>query len=156
MTTTTTAPGSALLSGKTAIVHGGGGAIGALDAAAVDAHAESVAARFMIRQGRGVILALFKPEIESPRADLRGDAREVPRGLRRGACPEPVGVPPGEHVILLWYGHTSGEAVRCLIRSELQDARVSRLRIYYFSPELLTDVAGELGGPVRTNGRAVD
>jgi RNA polymerase sigma-70 factor (ECF subfamily) len=59
----------------------------------------------------------------------------------------------GEHVILLWYRHTEGEAVRCIIRSELQDARVSRLRIYYFSPELLTDVAGELGVPVRTNGR---
>jgi RNA polymerase sigma-70 factor (ECF subfamily) len=62
----------------------------------------------------------------------------------------------GEHVILLWYGHTAGDAVRCVIRSEIQDARVSRLRIYYFSPELLTDVAGELGLPVRTNGRGMD
>src|SRR5678815_1892891 len=62
----------------------------------------------------------------------------------------------GEHVILLWYGHTSGEAVRCIIRSEIQESRVSRLRIYYFSPELLTDVAGELGVPVRTNGRGLD
>jgi hypothetical protein len=33
---------------------------------------------------------------------------------------------------------------------------VSRLRIYYFSPELLTDVPGELGVPVRTNGRGLD
>jgi RNA polymerase sigma-70 factor, ECF subfamily len=62
----------------------------------------------------------------------------------------------GEHVILLWYGHTDGEAVRCIIRSEVDDARISRLRIYYFSPELLTDVAGELGVPVRTNGRGLD
>jgi RNA polymerase sigma-70 factor (ECF subfamily) len=62
----------------------------------------------------------------------------------------------GEHVILLWYGHTEGEAVRCIIRSELADARISRLRIYYFSPELLTDVAGELGVPVKTNGRGLD
>ena len=35
-------------------------------------------------------------------------------------------------------------------------AHISRLRIYYFSPELLTDVAGELGVPVRTNGRGLD
>lgn len=65
----------------------------------------------------------------------------------------------GEHVVLLWYGHTSGEAVRCIIRSEIQstlEPRLSRLRIYYFSPELLTDVAGELGLPVRTNGRGLD
>ncbi|HYQ02076.1 MAG TPA: RNA polymerase sigma factor [Polyangiaceae bacterium] len=58
----------------------------------------------------------------------------------------------GEHVVLLWYGHAAGETVRCVIRSELQDARISRLRIYYFSPELLIEVAGELGLPVRTNG----
>jgi RNA polymerase sigma-70 factor (ECF subfamily) len=62
----------------------------------------------------------------------------------------------GEHVILLWYGHTDGEAVRCVIRSELADARFSRLRIYYFSPELLTEVAGELRVPVKTNGRGLD
>jgi len=58
----------------------------------------------------------------------------------------------GEHIILLWYGHTEGEAVRCIIRSELQDDQITRLRIYYFSPDLLVEVAGELGVPVRTNG----
>jgi len=62
----------------------------------------------------------------------------------------------GEHVILLWYGHTQGEAVRCIIRSELQDASISKLRIYYFSPELLVEVTGELGVPVRTNGYGTD
>lgn len=62
----------------------------------------------------------------------------------------------GEHVILLWYGHTDGAAVRCIIRGDLDGAHISRLRIYYFSPELLVEVAGELGVPVRTNGRALD
>lgn len=62
----------------------------------------------------------------------------------------------GEHVVLLWYGHTDGEAVRCIIRSELQGASISRLRIYYFSPELLAEVASELGLKVRTNGRGLD
>ncbi|HEX2877182.1 MAG TPA: RNA polymerase sigma factor [Polyangiaceae bacterium] len=62
----------------------------------------------------------------------------------------------GEQVVLLWYGHTTGEAVRCIIRSELQESLFSRLRIYYFSPELLVEVAGELGVPVRTNGRGLD
>jgi hypothetical protein len=38
----------------------------------------------------------------------------------------------------------------------LADARISRLRLYFFSPELLTDVAGELGVRVRTNGRGLD
>jgi RNA polymerase sigma-70 factor (ECF subfamily) len=62
----------------------------------------------------------------------------------------------GEHVILLWYGHSAGEAVRCVIRSELQEGRISRLRIYYFSPDLLVEVAGELTVPVRTNGHGHD
>lgn len=62
----------------------------------------------------------------------------------------------GQHVILLWYGHSEGEAVRCVMRSELEEARISRLRIYYFSPELLTEVTSELGVPVRTNGRGLD
>jgi RNA polymerase sigma-70 factor (ECF subfamily) len=62
----------------------------------------------------------------------------------------------GEDVILLWYAHDSGEAVRCIIRSELRESRITRLRIYFFSPELLAEVAGELGAPVRTNGRGLD
>lgn len=62
----------------------------------------------------------------------------------------------GEHIVLLWYGHTLGEAVRCIIRSELQDAAISRLRMYYFSPDLLSEVTGELGAAVRTNGYGVD
>ena len=62
----------------------------------------------------------------------------------------------GEHVILLWYGHATGNTVRCIIRSDLQETRISRLRIYYFSPELLVDVAGELGVPVVTNGHGLD
>jgi RNA polymerase sigma-70 factor (ECF subfamily) len=62
----------------------------------------------------------------------------------------------GEQLIVLWYGHTAGDAVRCVIRSELAEDRFSRLRIYYFSPELLADISGELGLPVRTNGRGLD
>ncbi len=58
----------------------------------------------------------------------------------------------GEHIVLLWYGHSAGEAVRCIIRSELHEAHISRLRVYYFSPDLLTEVEAELGLPVGTNG----
>jgi RNA polymerase sigma-70 factor (ECF subfamily) len=57
---------------------------------------------------------------------------------------------------LLWYAHTEGELVRCVIRSELEESRISHLRIHYFSPELLTEVTGELGLPSRTNGRGLD
>ena len=62
----------------------------------------------------------------------------------------------GEHVILLWYGHATGEAVRCIVRSKLQKTRISRLRIYYFSPKLLVDVTAKLSVPVVTNGHGLD
>jgi RNA polymerase sigma-70 factor (ECF subfamily) len=63
----------------------------------------------------------------------------------------------GETVVLLWYPHDTGDAVRCLMRFDADHgARFSRVRIYYFSPELLTDVAGELGLPLHTNGRGLD
>ena len=63
----------------------------------------------------------------------------------------------GETIVLLWYPHDTGDCVRCLIRFDPTEAApFSRLRIYYFSPELLTDVAGELGLPLRTNGRGLD
>jgi RNA polymerase sigma-70 factor (ECF subfamily) len=62
----------------------------------------------------------------------------------------------GEHVIVLWYGHTDGDAIRCIIRSDLTETHISRLRIYYFSPELLTEVAAELGAPVKANGHGLD
>ncbi|MDX2055050.1 MAG: RNA polymerase sigma factor [Polyangiaceae bacterium] len=63
----------------------------------------------------------------------------------------------GETIVLLWYPHDTGDCVRCLIRFDQADAaRFSRLRIHYFSPELLTEVAGDLGLPLRTNGRALD
>lgn len=88
------------------------------------------------------------------------------RGICAGVCarggaglsgrPKPGSTRRSGGADFLWYGHTEGEAVRCVIRSEIEDARISRLRIYYFSPELLTDVAGELGVPVKTNGRGLD
>ncbi|MDF3064908.1 MAG: ECF-family polymerase sigma factor [Polyangiaceae bacterium] len=62
----------------------------------------------------------------------------------------------GQHVILLWYRHLEGERVRCVIRSEVDEASIARLRIYYFSPDLLTETCGELGVPVRTNGYGLD
>ena len=46
--------------------------------------------------------------------------------------------------------------MRSVILTEVADARISRLRIYFFSPELLADVAGELGVLVRVNGRGLD
>jgi RNA polymerase sigma-70 factor (ECF subfamily) len=61
----------------------------------------------------------------------------------------------GEPVLLLWERPVDGtapEAVGDLLRAETVDGKVARLTWYYFCPEVLTEVAAELGLPVRTHG----
>ncbi len=58
----------------------------------------------------------------------------------------------GEALILLWYAHDDGEAVRSVNRLEVDGDGVSRLRHYFFTPDLIAEVAGELGLPSRSNG----
>jgi RNA polymerase sigma-70 factor (ECF subfamily) len=58
----------------------------------------------------------------------------------------------GEPVILLWYRHRDGEAVRAVNRVETDDGRVALLRNYFFTSELIAEVCAELGVPFRING----
>ena len=58
----------------------------------------------------------------------------------------------GRWVILHWYQHSDGEAVRAFSLLELDGDRVARLENYFYNPELLVDLAGELDVPVRVNG----
>jgi RNA polymerase sigma-70 factor, ECF subfamily len=59
----------------------------------------------------------------------------------------------GEHLLLSWYEHEDGEFVRAVSRVELSpDQLVARLRNYYYTPEVISEVCGELGLPWRTNG----
>jgi RNA polymerase sigma-70 factor (ECF subfamily) len=61
----------------------------------------------------------------------------------------------GEHLLLLWYQHQAvAEAVRCFARFDVdaESGRIARLRQYYYSPEALAEVAGELDLPYRSNG----
>ena len=58
----------------------------------------------------------------------------------------------GEALLLLWYAHADGEAVRGVNRVETDGDRLSRVRNYFFTPDFLADLCGELGVPFRTNG----
>ncbi len=58
----------------------------------------------------------------------------------------------GEWVLLHWYGHADGEAVRAITRIEGEGDRVARLQNYFFNPDFIGEVCGELGVPWRSNG----
>jgi len=58
----------------------------------------------------------------------------------------------GRWFLLHWYKHVDGEAVRAITTLDLDGDRVSRLANYFYNPDFLGDLAGELGVPVRANG----
>ena len=58
----------------------------------------------------------------------------------------------GEWVLLHWYAHRDGEAVRALTRIECVEDRIAHLSNYFFDPDLIAEVCGELGVPFRVNG----
>ncbi len=86
-------------------------------------------------------------------ADKRGG---IESRFMQGALPLPprceVRVHRGEALLLLWYAHTDGEAVRAINRVEIDDDRITRLQNYFFTPDFIAEVCGELGVPFRSNG----
>jgi RNA polymerase sigma-70 factor (ECF subfamily) len=76
--------------------------------------------------------------------------------FRQRALPDSPRVEAREHrgrwVLVHWYKHEDGEAVRAFTTLELEEDRIARLANYFYNPELLVDLGGELGVPVRVNG----
>jgi RNA polymerase sigma-70 factor (ECF subfamily) len=74
----------------------------------------------------------------------------------RGALPDSpraeVRLYRGERVMLLWYRHDDGEAVRAINRVDIVGDRVAGIHNYFFNPDFLTDVCTELGVAFRLNG----
>jgi RNA polymerase sigma-70 factor (ECF subfamily) len=58
----------------------------------------------------------------------------------------------GEALLLSWYEHEDGEAVRAITRLESDGASVARLRNYFYTPDVLAEICAELGVPFRANG----
>jgi RNA polymerase sigma-70 factor (ECF subfamily) len=90
-------------------------------------------------------------------ASLRGDGRG---GLSERYLDGYIPVPPraevrqyrGESIVLFWYAHESGEAVRGLGRLAAEGDRIARLRFYFFTQDVLAEVCRELRVPFRVNG----
>jgi RNA polymerase sigma-70 factor (ECF subfamily) len=58
----------------------------------------------------------------------------------------------GETLMLLWYAHHDGEAVRAINRVEVDGDAIARIQNYFYTPDFLADVCGELNVPFRVNG----
>lgn len=84
------------------------------------------------------------------------DRGGVPRELLDGYVPAPprceVRAYADGFVLLCWFDHDFGPAVRTLFHAELEGDRITRLRNYFFSPDVIADVCAELGVPFRKNG----
>lgn len=62
----------------------------------------------------------------------------------------------GELLVLGWWQHPEGEAVRGFSLVECAggegEQRVARIRTYFHTPEAVAELCRELGLPCRTNG----
>ena len=63
-----------------------------------------------------------------------------------------VRVHRGEPILLLWYAHADGEAVRAINRIEVEDHRIVGVKNYFFTPDFIAEVCRELDVPFRSNG----
>ena len=102
---------------------------------------------------RTVLYGMLFGSARMATADVNGgmEAR-----FMQGVLPEPARVEAvahrGEWILVHWYGHRDGEAVRAITCLEVDGDRVARLHNYFFEPDFIADVCGELGLPWRSNG----
>jgi len=54
-------------------------------------------------------------------------------------------------MLVHFYAHTGGEAVRALTRLDVDGEHIARLRNHSYKPELIAEVCAELGVPSRSN-----
>lgn len=88
----------------------------------------------------------------NPASDRSGIAPQ----FRIGLLPQPPRLEArahrGEILLLGWFAHEEGEAVRAISRATIEGDHVSHLRQYIHQPEVLAEICGELGVPFRPSG----
>lgn len=88
--------------------------------------------------------------------DPSGDRSGIGRAFRQGLQARPplleVRVHRGEPLLLGWFAHDDGEAVRAISRVSVEGERVAHIRTYLQSPEVLAEICAELNVPFRSSG----
>ncbi len=88
----------------------------------------------------------------NPASDRGGIAPQFRAGLLPQAPRLELRVHRGEPLLLGWFAHEEGEAVRAISRAVVEGDRVSHLRTYIHQPEVLAEICGELGIAFRSSG----
>jgi len=85
-----------------------------------------------------------------------GDGCGIAPRNRNGLLPSPPRVEVrchrGEAILLCWFPHESGDAVRSIYRLDTDGDRVARIRVYFHTPDVIAEICRELDVPYRTNG----
>ena len=101
----------------------------------------------------GVLHGMLHGSQRLAEADTRGG---IEARYMQGVLPLPpraeLRVHRGVPLVLLWYSHTDGEAVRGINRLDSDGSRISHLRNYFFTPDFIAEVCRELDVPFRLNG----
>lgn len=90
--------------------------------------------------------------LADPKARAFFDARFADGALPEALPRVEARLHRGRWLLLHFYRHEDGEAVRAVTTLTLDGDRVARLENYFYNPDFLVDIAGELQVPVRVNG----
>jgi RNA polymerase sigma-70 factor (ECF subfamily) len=83
-----------------------------------------------------------------------GVAPELLAGYLHGLATSEVRAYRDSWILLFWYEHSEGPAVRAVMTLESDENVVRRIRNYFFSPDVIAEICSELGLPFRVNGYA--
>jgi RNA polymerase sigma-70 factor (ECF subfamily) len=109
-------------------------------------------------RARGTVLTGMLFGSQRMAAPAASDACGIDARFAQGVLPVPARLElrfhRGEHLLLSWYAHRDGEFVRAVTRVELSPDgdRIARIRNYYYTPEVIAELCGELDLPWRVNG----
>ena len=120
-----------------------------LDHASIEVVSATVAAA---ADGKVLWGMVFGSKIMARAAELGGMEARFVAGVQPTPARLELVTCRGEPLLVSWYAHDDGEAVRAVTRLEVSDERISLLRNYFFTPDFIEEVCRELGLPFRSNG----
>lgn len=95
----------------------------------------------------------FAGSISPISVDERGGvAAEFLDGYRNGLPTAELRAYRDTWILLFWYDHTDGPAVRGVMTFECEGDALRRVRNYFFSPDVIAEICTEVGVPFRVNG----